>query len=395
MKITIVGGGFGGVKTALELSKNRHNHITVISNKTDFQYFPALYGTATGRSHLQSWVPLGTIFADKQNIDVVIDTITAVDPSAKELSSESGNKYPYENLVLALGTVTTYFGIEGLDQFTYGIKSEAEIKKLKHHLYQEMAEQREVEKQYVIIGGGPTGVELASALGSYIERLRVHHRLSRRHAKITLIEGAPRLLPRMSPKTSAKVLQRLKKLGVDVQLGKKVESASADGLKVSGKPLSSHTIIWTSGVANHPFFAANAEHFELAKNGRVVVNGSMRTKDGIYVIGDNAFTPYSGLAQTALHDAVFIGRNIKRHQAGKSVKKYRPVAPPVVVPLGENWAAFEWHFLRFYGWPASMLRRAADIIGYSDVLPLGQALGTWRAQTVYEEEYFTPTPPAK
>jgi NADH dehydrogenase len=395
MKITIVGGGFGGVKTALELSKNRHNRVTVISNKTDFQYFPALYGTATGKSHLQSWVPLGTIFADKQNVDVIIDTITAVDPDTKELSGESGNKYPYENLVLALGTVTTYFGIEGLDQFTFGIKSEDEIKKLKHHLYQEMAEQREVEKQYVIIGGGPTGVELASALGSYIERLRIHHRLPHRHAGITLIEASPRLLPRMHPKTSARVLRRLHKLGVNVQLDKKVESASANGLKVSGKPLSSHTVIWTSGVANHPFFAANSKHFELAKNGRVVVNSAMRTKDGIHVIGDNAFTPHSGLAQTALHDAIFVSRNFKRRQANKSLKKYRPVKPPVVVPLGENWAAFEWHFFRLYGWPAALLRRAADVVGYSDVLPLGQALGAWRAQTVNEEEYFTPTPPAK
>ncbi len=395
MKFTIVGGGFGGVKTALELAKHKHNHITLITDKPDFQYFPALYGTATGRSHLQSWVPLGTIFAGKLNVNVVIDSITSVDPAAKTLDSTSGNTYHYDNLVLALGTVTTYFGIEGLDHFTYGIKSEAEIKKLKHHFYQEMAEQREVEKQYVIIGGGPTGVELASALGSYIERLRIHYGLPHKRIGITLIEASPRLLPRMHPKTSKRVQKRLRKIGVHVLVGKKVESANADGLMVSGKPLSSHTIIWTSGVANHPFFAANAKHFELAKNGRVVVDRHMKTKNGIYVIGDNAFTPYSGLAQTALRDGVFVARNFKRRQANKVLKKYRPVMPPVVVPVGENWAVFEWHFLRFYGWPASVLRRVADIVGYHDILPIGQALGEWRAQTEIEEDYFTPTPPAK
>ncbi len=263
---------------------------------------PALYGTATGRSHLQSWVPLGTVFSGKLNIDVVIDSVTNINPVKKQLKSSNGNTYEYENLILALGSVTTYFGIEGLDHYAYGIKSEDEIKKLKHHLYQEMAEQRVNEKRYVIVGGGPTGVELAAALGTYLKYLAKRYRLPHHKIRITLVEAAPRLLPRMHPKTSAKVKQRLEKVGVEVELEKKVESATAEGLIVSGKPLSSHTVIWTSGVANHPFFKENAKHFELAKNGKVVVNHYMRTKDGIYVIGDNAFTPFSGLAQTALHD---------------------------------------------------------------------------------------------
>jgi NADH dehydrogenase len=395
MKITIVGGGFGGVKTALELAKHKHNRITLITDKPDFQYYPALYGTATGHSHKQSWVPLGTIFAGKLNIDVVIDTVTTIDPKAKTLKGASGATYEYENLVLALGAVTTYFGIKGLDHFAYGIKSEAEIEKLKHHLYQQMREQHDEEKRYVIIGGGPTGVELASALGTYVEHLRKHYRLPERKIAITLVEASPRLLPRMNPKTSAKVQKYLEKIGVDVEVGKKVESATAKGLIVSGKPLSSHTIIWTSGVANNPFFQANAEHFELAKNGKVVVNHYMRTKDGIYIVGDNAFTPYSGLAQTALHDAVFVAHNFKRRQANKLLKKYKPVLPPVVVPLGEKQAVFEWHFLRLSGWPAILLRKAADVIGYHDILPLGQALGIWRSQTVIQEDYFAPSPSKK
>jgi NADH dehydrogenase len=392
MKITIVGGGFGGVKTALELSKNPHNRITVITDKEEFQYFPALYGTATGRSHLQSWVPLGTIFAGKLNIDVVIDSVVSIDPAAKTLAGVSGHVYDYDHLVMALGAITTYFGIEGLDHFSYGIKSEDEIRKLKQHLYHEMADLHEIVKQYVIVGGGPTGVELASALGAYIKRLRIHHNLPHGRIGITLVEGSPRLLPRMHPTTSKKVQKQLKKLGVHVEVGKRVESATADGLIINGKPLQSHTIIWTSGVANNPFFAGNADHFELAKNGKVVVNEYLRTKDGVHVIGDNAFTPYSGLAQTALHDALFVAKNISRHQKSKRLKKYKAVMPPVVVPVGENWAAFEWRFLRLYGWPAGLLRKAADMIGYHDILPLGRALGEWRAQTVVEDDYFTPAP---
>jgi len=392
MKITIVGGGFGGVKTALELAKNKHNHVTLISDKEDFQYFPALYGTATGYSHLQSWVPLGTIFANIPNVTVIIDTITKITPAQKTIVGSSGTTYEYDNIVLALGAVTTYFGIKGLDHFAYGIKSEDEIRRLKHHLYQQIAEEGALDKHYVIVGGGPTGVELASALGSYIKRLQKHYDVPGRKVHISLVEASPRLLARMNPKTSAKVKKRLEKLGIDVELGKKVESATAEGLMVSGKPLQSHTIIWTSGVANNPFFKNNAEHFEFAPNGKVIVNDYLRTKDGVYIIGDNAATPFSGLAQTALHDALFVAKNFKRHQARKSLKKYKAVMPPVVVPAGENWAVFEWKFIRLSGWPAGLLRRAADMIGYHDILPLGWALGVWRAQSEVEEDYFTPTP---
>jgi NADH dehydrogenase len=344
---------------------------------------------------MQSWVPLGTIFAGKMNIHVNIDKVTAIDPTTKALTGESGHVYHYERLILAMGTVTTYFGIKGLDEFAYGIKSEEEILRLKHHLYKAIAEDGEVEKQYVVIGGGPTGVELAAALGHYIKRLCTHYCVDHGTIGVTLIEASPRLLPRMKEGTSARVKKRLEKIGVTVYLNERVESASADGLKVSGKPLKSHTIIWTSGVANNPFFADNAEHFEFAKNGKLELDQYMRTSDGIYVIGDNASTPFSGLAQTALHDALYVAKNIKRKAHGRKMKKYKPLQPPVIVPVGEDWAAFEWHWLRFYGWPAALLRRAADFIGYRDILPLGQALGVWHTTLIKQDDYFTPTPAKK
>jgi len=391
MNITIVGGGFGGVKTALELSKDTRNHITLVSDKPDFQYYPALYSAATGHSHLESWVPLGEIFAGRKNIHVHIDEIRTIDPNAKKLTGKTGTVYEYEACVLALGSVTTYFGIEGLETYSYGIKSADEIRRLKQHLYEDIAERQKLERHYVVIGGGPTGVELAAALGSYIARLCEHYDVSRQRIHVDLIEAAPRILPKMNEKTSAIVSRRLAKLGVAVQTGKAVESANADHIMVNGEPIKSQTVIWTSGVANHPFFKANADHFSFAKNGRIEVDEYMKTNDNVYVIGDNAATPYTGLAQTALHDALFVADNFKRLQNGKSLKKYKAVKPPVVVPVGERWAVFEWHRLRVYGWLAAIVRRAADFVGYNDMLPLGQALGVWRASTVMEDDYFTPT----
>jgi len=391
MNITIVGGGFGGVKTALELAKNKNNQITLITDKPDFQYYPALYSAATGHSHNQSWVALGEIFAGRPNIEVVLDTITDINPDKKTIGSNSGQTYRYKTLVLALGTVTTFFGIKGLDTFAYGIKSADEIKRLKHHLYEEFAVKHAMDKQYVVIGAGPTGVELAAALGTYLDRLRDHYKLTHKRPTIHLIEAAPRVLPKMHPSTSRLVEKRLKRLGVKVSVGQTVESETADTLMVSGKPIKSQTVIWTSGVANHPFYTANKDSFSFAPNGKIIVDDFMRTKDGIYVIGDNAATPYSGLAQTALHDALYVTRTITDTQKGKVLGKYKVKRPPVVVPVGDGWAVFEWKFIQIRGLIAALIRMASDVIGYSDVLPFGQALGVWRTQRIREDDYFAPS----
>lgn len=382
MQTIVVGGGFGGVKTALELSKNKKMHVTLISNREDFQYYPALYSTATGGSHLQSWVPLGVIFAGRDNVSIVIDTVTEVNKAERTITTASGRIHDYQTLVLALGSVTTYFGIPGLDEYAYGIKSHDEIERLKQHLLRDFSKAHAADSHFLIIGAGPTGVELASSLGTYLKKLKKQFKKPQARMSISIIEAAPRVLPRMSEKASEKVQQRLKKLGVHVELNKKVESATADNLVVNGRPIKSHTVIWTSGVANNPFFKANESQFKLAPNGRVLVDKHMRADKHVYVIGDNAVTPFGGLAQTALHDAIYVSKQI----LGKSKQAYKAKQPPVVVPIGENWAVFEYKWLRFGGWLGSLVRMAADFVGYSDILPFGQALGVWRAQTVRQKE---------
>ncbi|HSW92436.1 MAG TPA: FAD-dependent oxidoreductase [Patescibacteria group bacterium] len=391
MQITIVGGGFGGIRTALKLARDKSNEITLISDRPEFQYYPALYSSATGHSHLESWVPLGEIFAEHQNVKVHIDTIETLQVSDKTLRGTSGATYKYDTLVLAMGVVTTYFGIPGLETYAYGIKSEAEIKRLKQRLYTDIAENHELDRNYVVIGAGPTGTELSAALGTYIQRLSKKYGVKGRGPKVRLIEASPRVLPRMSEMTSRVVEHRLRKLGVDVQTGKKVEGESATELVVSGKPIASHTVIWTSGVTNNPFFAAHPNVFKLAKNGRVEVDAYMKAYNSIYVIGDNAATPWSGLAQTAIHDGDFVAKNLLRKSRGKKMKKYHVAKPIPVVPVGANWAVVEWGPVKLYGFIGGLIRRAADAIGYNDVLPLGRTIGAWTASMVYEDDYFTPT----
>lgn len=390
MKITIVGGGFAGVKAALELAKDSNNLITLISDKPDFQYYPTLYSSATGHSHLESWVPLGEIFGEHDNINVSLDKVVGIDNKKKHLIGASGAQYNYQTVVIAVGTVTTYFGIPGLDQYSYGIKSAEEINRLKERLYQDIAVDHEVDRTYVVVGGGPTGVELAGSLGTYVKKLCKYYGILHSHVNVRLIEASPRLLPRSHPSVSKRVQRRLEKLGIEIQTGAAVQKQTAERLIVAGRPLASHTVIWTSGVMNNPLFAAHPEIFTLAKNGRVVVDKYLSAAKDIYVLGDNAATPYAGLAQTALHDAKFFAKNMARKARHKPLKAYRAVLPPSVIPVGEHWAAFEWKWLRFYGWIAAIVRRIADFIGFSDILPLGQALRPWHAGTIVERNFYTP-----
>ncbi len=391
MHVTIIGGGFGGVKTALELAKNPKNRVTLITDKPDFQYYPTLYSSATGHGHAESWVPLGEIFADHVNVHVYVDEVIGLNAETKTIHGASGTTYKYDILVMALGVVTTYFGVPGLETYAYGIKNVEEIHRLKQRLFIDIAEKGSLDKNYVVIGAGPTGIELSAAIGTYIKRLCRHYGVNKHRVRVRLIEAAPRVLPRSHQATSKRVTKRLKRLGVSVEVNKRVQRENAHELIVSGSPIESHTVIWTSGVTNHPLYAAHPNIFTLAANGRVVVDDYLQASKDVYVIGDNAETPFTGLAQTAIHDALTVTRNLERMKGGKKPRKYQARLPVQAIPVGARWAVVEWRWVRIYGWSAALLRRAADFVGYSEVLPFGTAIGAWRAATVYENDYFTPT----
>lgn len=372
MNITIVGGGFGGVKAALELAKHSKNQITLISKSENFQYYPSLYRTATGYSYNESWIPLTDLFAAHKNVRIVIDEIVSIAPNKMTIKGTSKTTYTYNKLILALGSITSFFGIEGIETYSYGIKSESEIRRLQQHLFDAMKDGDDTEKHYVIIGAGPTGVELAGALGDYIRTLRSKFGISKRKLNINLVEAAPRVLPRCSETISKRAHARLEKLGVHVQTNCRVERQTTEGLTINGVPLESQTVIWTSGVANSPFYGANAKHFTLNERGKVVVNDHLLARPNVYVIGDNAATLMAGLAQTALHDGKYVAAYLMGNKAA-----YAPPVPASVVPIGRHWATFEWKSLRFTGWLAALLREFADIIGYCDIMPLPKSIARW------------------
>lgn len=384
MKILIIGGGFGGIKTALELAKHQGFEVVLISNKEYFTYYPALYSVATGGSQRQSFVPLEQIF-ENTSVKVVHDTIEGYDPQRRLVRGSHG-AYHYDRIVFSLGVVTSYFGIKGLDRYSFGIKTAEELARFRHHIHDEMVEDKKIDKQYVVIGAGPTGIEVASSLAFYVDHIASSHAIRHTKIRVKLVEAADRVAPRLSPQTSQLIAKRLKQLGVQLLLNEKVECQDSEEVFVGGRAIPTHTVIWTSGVANNPFFAQHNHHFALSPNQRVIVDDHMMADAHTYVIGDNAYTPYSGLAQTALHDAIYVARDIVRASRKHPRPSYKVVQPPVVLPVGKRWAVLEYKSLRVHGYIGHLIRRTADFVGYHDILPLGLAFSSWSAEYTHDNQ---------
>jgi NADH dehydrogenase len=358
--VVVLGGGFAGIKAALELSSNQR--------------------AATGGKMAAANIPLAEIFSGKP-VEIIQDTIKLLDRDAKQLKGKEGS-YKYDILVIALGAITNYFGIKGLEEYSYGIKSQAEAKELRDHIHKILLDKGKPDVNYVVIGGGPTGVELAGALPSYINHLMKQHKLPTKKLHIDLVEAAPRLMPRMPRSYSQAVTKRLRSLGVSLHLREAVQGETPESLLVSDHSIESHTVVWTAGVTNHPFFAANK--FDFNQHGKVFVDQHLMAEPNVYVIGDNADTPYSGMAQTALYDAKFVANNLIRQVEGKKMLSYKPKKPVYVTPVGERWAAVMWGNFHVYGWLGWLLRSAADFTGYHDYEPWWLASKHWMAE--YQDE---------
>jgi NADH dehydrogenase len=381
--IVIVGGGFGGVKTALELCRNEEFHVTLVSDQPHFRYNPTLYHTATGGAFRQSFILLKDLFRGSE-VRLVQGELTNLDRNTQSIELKDGTVLSYDTLVLALGSVTNYFNIPGMQEHSYGIKSLQEITRFKQHLHMQIDSDKHPDLNYLIVGGGPTGIELAGMLPHYIKDVAERHGSRTKKVNVWLIEAAPHLLPRSHKTISKAVAKRLRRLGVKITTGKAVQGVDDDSLIVGDKDIPSKTIIWTAGTSNHPFFKKH--DFSLNERGKVVVDNHLLAEKNIYVIGDNADTPYSGMAQTALYDAQYVVHDIEATYHGNKGSVYIPKKPGYVIPIGYGWAAFEmgrWHFSGRLGW---IMRQAGDWIGYTDIEPWWRATDQMLSEYDHEED---------
>ena len=381
-RIVIVGGGFGGVKLALQLARHQSKFkVTLISKYDFFEYHAALYRSATGWSPNEVVLPLTDIFTQHTNIEVVVDEVRKIDAEAKQVIGKSKTNYKYDDLVMAVGLTVNYFGVEGMAEQSYSLNTAKDSFKLRQHLRDAVITSHKTGEhlEFVVVGGGATGVELASELDFFLAELCSSENIGISRAHVSLVEGTSRLLSLLSPKASKYAQWRLQKLGVKVMLKTKVTGLSNDKLKLEHGEIPSKTVIWTAGATNHLIFSKHPKIFTLARNGRVEIDEYLRANKNIYVIGDNADTAYSGMAQTAISDATFVAKNFVRSTRGKKKKLYSPHQPIYAVPVGRDYAIVQWGRVVLRGRLAWLLRRVADLKLFMIFEPYRTAIKTWRS----------------
>lgn len=378
-RVIIVGGGFGGIRTALDLARLRPRDLEVVlvSDRAHFEYYPALYRVVVGGSAAETAIPLGTIFRGTK-VKLVLERIASVDLTKHTLRGEAGFEAAYDYLVLALGSESAYFNIPGLAEHSYTFKSSYDALALKHHIENNLVTSGTNATNLVLVGGGPAGVELAGELAAFTRRLAAKHGLEASRVSINLFEAAPRLLPMMSPRVSERVRARLQLLGVNIFVNRAVMREEETGVLLKDMEMATRTVIWTAGVKPNALYN-QISGLSFDKRGRVIVNEYCQPPGfpSVFVIGDGAAVEFGGLAQTALQAGAHVAKLIANNL--HLVTPFRPHEPAYSMPVGAGWAATVWHHHEFYGRLGWWLRRAADLRFFLSFLPLGKALRVFLA----------------
>ncbi len=391
--VLIVGGGFGGIRAAQLLSKNRQLSIRLIDPKSYMEYHAAVYRLVTGRSATETCIPYSELLKGRK-VELVKDSVSAIDLTTKTATGVSGSRYSYDSLILAVGSETSYFGIKGVEEHSYGIKTIDEALRLKRHIHDIFSSVKNAKPDekapalhIVVIGGGASGVELAGELASYTRTVARKNAVDTSLITIDLIEAMPRVLPQLPENVSKRTLARLRTLGVNVLLNRSVVKEEQDQLFLKDMQMTAKTIVWTAGMkANR--LASMVPGITVDKRGRAIVDASLSVTDhnGVYVIGDAAATKFSGMAQTALSDAAYVASAIAAKAAGKKVAAYVQPAPAYSVPVGPRWAATVYHGVQFFGFIGWCMRRAADFRAFASLLPLTAAFRAYiGGSTVIDE----------
>lgn len=327
-KVIIIGGGFGGLNVALGL---RHTSADIILiDRTNHHLFqPLLYQVATATlSPRDVAVPIRSILRKQKNTRVYMGDVTHIDKVGKTITLSDHSVFPYDYLVIAAGSRHTYFGHAEWESVAPGLKTIQDAVRIREHILMslEISERYpdpEFQKPYltyVIVGGGPTGVEMAGAIAEIVRRSikDEFQSFTPNQTRVILVEGGPRILTPYPESLSEKAKQSLEDLGVDVRLNSIVTNVTKDGLQVGDEWISSKNIIWAAGNMAAPLL--KTLDVPLDRMGHVIINKYLEVPDtdGIYAIGDCTACldvtgkPLPGIAPVAVQQGRFVATALCR-----------------------------------------------------------------------------------
>jgi NADH dehydrogenase len=375
-RVVIVGGGFGGLYAARVLGRALVS-VTVIDRRNFHLFQPLLYQVATGAlSPGEIASPLRYILQKYRNTEVLMGQVTDIDPVGRRVILSDGEA-PYDDLIVATGATHAYFGHDDWARLAPGLKTIENATAIRSRLlaaFEHAEREPDPEKRsawlnFVIVGGGPTGVELAGAIGEIANDTLRHdfRHIDPREAQILLIEGEPRVLPSFPPDLSAKAERQLIQLGVRTRDGARVTQIDEEGVTVHGdgkdERIAAKTVLWAAGVRASKLGKVLADRVgaQLDRAGRVIVEPDMSIPGHpqIFVIGDLAsYThqggkPLPGLAAVAMQQGRYVGRLIRGRVAGKAEKHpFHYLNKGSLATIGRNKAVAEFGRLHISGFPA-------------------------------------------
>jgi NADH dehydrogenase len=391
--VVIIGGGFGGLFAAQQLARVPVR-VTLIDRRNFHLFQPLLYQVATGGlSPANIAAPLRSVLKKQKNAQVLLAEATDIDVARRQVVLSDG-RLDYDTLVVAAGSRPSYFGHDEWEKFAPGLKTVEDATEIRRRVLVAFeAAERETDPvarqewlTFVIVGGGPTGVELSGAVGEL-----AHHTLRKNFrsidpttTRILLLEGSDRVLPPYPPSLSAKAARALGRLGVTVWTGAFVTGIEPEAVVVKrgdhSERLATHTILWTAGVLGSPLGRAlgRATGAAVDRAGRVQVQGdlSLPGHPEIFVIGDLAFPPagtppWPGVAQVAMQQGRYAARLIEHRLRGLTLAPFRYRDLGSLAVIGRNRAVADFGRLRFSGffaWLLWLFVHLINLVGFDNRL---------------------------
>ncbi len=338
-KVVIIGAGFGGLNVAKALNKTKLD-IKLIDKTNHHLFQPLLYQVASAAlSPGEIGIPIREILRKQENTTVLMGDVLHIDKQNRKIVLANGEKVEYDYLVLAVGARHSYFGKDEWEKFAPGLKTLKDALHIRENILLsfETAERLDNPKEsvpylnFVIIGGGPTGVEMAGSIAEIAHKtmLKNFRRIKPEKTQIFLIEAAPHILPMYPPALSLRAKQDLEKLGVHVLEGKKVTNITADGVYVENVFYPCKNVIWAAGNQASPLL--KTLDVPLDKQGRVVVEPDMSIPHHpeIFVIGDAACAigknqkPLPGVSPVAIQEGKYVAKIIRKHIPKEKRKPFK------------------------------------------------------------------------
>lgn len=366
--VVIVGAGVGGLQVAKRLSKEAVR-ITLIDRRNHHLFQPLLYQVATADlSPSNIAVPIRPLFRNRRNVRVVLAEVKSVHASERRIRLADGSDLHYDYLVLATGAKTSYFGHDEWASDAPGLKSledAIEIRKRVLSVFEKAEQCDDPQEQealltFVVIGGGPTGVEMAGAIAemAHITLKREFRRIVPSEARIILAEGGDRVLPGFHPSLSGYAKKTLEERGVDVRTGVFATAIDAHHVQLGDAVIEARTTVWAAGVAASPL--ARTLDTRLDRSGRIHVTDTLTIPEyaEIYVIGDMAHfedkdgKPLPGVSPVAIQQGKHAAKNILRKLKGASPLPFNYWNKGSMATIGRNAAVADLRFFRCRGFPA-------------------------------------------